>query len=122
MTKMTYVQAIEIAMVEMENEQAIEKLKALKASLEKKSSSKGNRKPSKTQIANDGFKEIIINSMVDGERYTITEMCKTFDFGEELSNQRVSALVTQLKKANLVERIEEKGKAYFVRVLSLIHI
>ena len=54
--------------------------------------------------------------MVDGERYTITEMCKTFGFGEELSNQRVSALVTQLKKANLVERIEEKGKAYFVRV------
>ena len=116
MTKMTYVNAIEIALVEMKNDEAIEKLKALKASLEKKSSSKGNRKPSKTQIANDGFKEIIINSMVDGERYTITEMCKTFDFGEELSNQRVSALVTQLKKANLVERIEEKGKAYFVRV------
>ena len=113
---MTYVNAIEIALVEMKNEQAIEKLKALKASLEKKSSSKGTRKPSKTQISNDGFKEIIINSMVDGERYTITEMCKTFDFGEELSNQRVSALVTQLKKANLVERIEEKGKAYFVRV------
>ena len=116
MTKMTYVKALEIAMMEMENDEAIEKLKALKASLEKKSSSKGTRKPSKTQVANDGFKEIILNSMVDGERYTITEMCKTFDFGEELSNQRVSALVTQLKKANLVKRIEEKGKAYFVRV------
>ena len=58
---MTYVNAIEIALVEMKNEEAIEKLKALKASLEKKSSSKGNRKPSKTQVANDGFKKIIIN-------------------------------------------------------------
>ena len=116
MTKMTYVQALAIAMMEMENDEAIEKLKALKASLEKKSSSKGTRKPSKTQIANDGFKKIIINSMVEGERYTISEMGKTFEFGEELSNQRVAALVTQQKKANLVERIEEKGKAYCVRV------
>ena len=63
MTKMTYVQAIAIAIMEMENDEAIEKLKALKASLEKKSSSKGNRKPSKTQIANDGFKEIIIKNI-----------------------------------------------------------
>lgn len=116
MTKMTYVSAIEIAIAEVKNEKAVEKLKALKAQLEKKSASKGERKPSKTQIANEGFKEIILNSMAEGERYTITQMIKEFEFGEELTNQRVSALITQLKKSNLVERIEEKGKAYFVRV------
>ena len=116
MTKITYTSALAAVIPTVEDKEIREKLEALKASLEKKSSSKGTRKPSKTQVANEGFKEIIINSMADGERYTITEMCKTFDFGEELSNQRVSALVTQLKKANLVERIEEKGKAYFVRV------
>ena len=53
--------------------------------------------------------------MEEGRRYTITEMCKEFPFAEELSNQRVSALITQMKKADLVERIEEKGKAYFIK-------
>ena len=45
--------------------------------------------------------------------FTITEMVKEFPFSGELSNQRVSAIVTQLKKADVVVRTEEKGKAYF---------
>lgn len=112
---MTYVNAIDVAINEMKNEKAIEKLKALKSQLEKKSSSKGDRKPTKTQIANDGFKKIILDSMESETRYTITQMCKEFEFGEELTNQRVSALITQLKKSGDIVRVEEKGKAYFVK-------
>jgi len=34
-------------------------------------------------------------------------------FGEELSSQRVSAIVRQLKESGKVVRTEEKRKAYF---------
>lgn len=115
MTKVTYVSALATVIPTIENKEVREKLEALKTSLEKKSASKGERKPTATQKANEGHKEVILNSMVEGERYTITEMCKEFPFTEELSNQRVSALITQMKKAELVERVEEKGKAYFIK-------
>ena len=116
MTKITYTSALAAVIPTVEDKEIREKLEALKASLEKKSSSKGTRKPTATQKANESHKEVILASMEDGRRYTITEMCKEFPFTEELSNQRVSALITQMKKVDLVERIEEKGKAYFVRV------
>ena len=90
-----------------------EKLVAIHKSLEKKSNSKGERKPTKTQIANEGFKEIILSNMEHGRLYTITELTKEIPFGEELSTQRVSALVRQLKESGKVVRTEEKRKAYF---------
>lgn len=90
-----------------------EKFEAMLVALDKKSNKSGERKPTKTQIANEGFKEVILKSMEKDRLYTITEMVKEFDFGEELSNQRVSALVRQLKENGSVERVEEKRKAYF---------
>lgn len=90
-----------------------EKIKSMIATLEKKSASSGERKPTATQIANEGFKEIILNSMEKDRQYTITEMVKEIPFGEELSNQRVSAIVRQLVKDNKIVRTEEKRKAYF---------
>lgn len=115
MTKMTYAQALEIAIAEMQNEDAKAKLEALKAQTQKKAASKGARKPSKTQIANEAHKAVIVEAMKaePNRLFTITEMVKEFPFSEELSNQRVSAIVTQLKKADVVVRTEEKGKAYF---------
>ena len=106
MTKVTYVSALAAVIPTVEDKEIREKLEALKASLEKKSSSKGTRKPTATQKANESHKEVILASMEDGRRYPFTE---------ELSNQRVSALITQMKKADLVERVEEKGKAYFIK-------
>lgn len=90
-----------------------EKFESMLVALDKKSNRSGERKPTKTQVANEGFKEIILASMEVDRLYTITEMVKEFDFGEELSNQRVSALVRQLKEAGKVFRIEDKRKAYF---------
>lgn len=91
----------------------MEKLVSIKASLEKKSAKSGERKPTKTQIANDGFKQIILDNMEKDRLYTITEIAKEMPFGEELSNQRVSAIVRQLKEKGEVVRTEEKRKAYF---------
>lgn len=91
----------------------VDKLTDIRTSLEKKSVSKGDRKPTATQTANINHKETILNSMEEGKRYTISDMMKEFPFSEELSNQRVSALVKQLKDEQLIIRTEEKRKAYF---------
>lgn len=110
--KMTYVKALEIAMKAVEdNKEVTEKLKALKESISKKNSAE--RKPTATQKANEEYKKAILSFMEVGKKYTISELMKEVVELADLSNQRVSALVRQLKDSGLVERIEEKRKAYF---------
>ena len=113
--KMTYVKALEIAIKAVEdNKEVAEKLEALKASVAKKNSAE--RKPTATQKANEGYKTAILNFMEVGKKYTITELMKEVVELADLSNQRVSALVRQLKEEGSVERTEEKRKAYFSKV------
>ena len=110
--KMTYVKALEIAMKAVEdNKEVNEKLKALKESISKKNSAE--RKPTATQKANEEYKKAILSFMEVGKKYTISELMKEVVELADLSNQRVSALVRQLKDSGLVERTEEKRKAYF---------
>ena len=110
--KMTYAKALEIAMNAVkENKEVYDKLDALKASIAKKNSAE--RKPTATQKANEGYKEAILEFMEVGKKYTITDLMKEVVELADLSNQRVSALVRQLKEEELVERTEEKRKAYF---------
>jgi predicted transcriptional regulator len=45
--------------------------------------------------------------------YTVTELQKSVEACAELSNQRVSALLRQLKDEGAVVRTEDKRKAYF---------
>ena len=110
--KMTYVKALEIAMKSVEdNKEVTEKLTALKESISKKNSAE--RKPTATQKANEEYKKAILSFMEVGKKYTISELMKEVVELADLSNQRVSALVRQLKESGLVERTEEKRKAYF---------
>lgn len=115
--KMTYVKALEIAMKAVEdNKEVTEKLKALKESISKKNSAE--RKPTATQKANEEYKKAILSFMEVGKKYTISELMKEVVELADLSNQRVSALVRQLKESGLVERTEEKRKAYFSKVVT----
>ena len=76
-----------------------------------------DKKPTAVQIANDGIKSVILEVLVaNGDKMTISEMQKANAELGELSNQRISALVRQLKEDGKVERIEEKRKAYFKAV------
>ena len=73
-----------------------------------------DRKPTAVQIANEGIKEVICETLaVHNDKMTISEMQKANAELGELSNQRIAALVRQLKEDGKVERIEEKRKAYF---------
>ena len=83
-----------------------------------KKNASGDSKPTAVQIANAKVKEEILECMANepNRMFTITEMLKEFECCADLSNQRLSALVRQLKDDGKVERIEEKRKAYFKAV------
>ena len=74
------------------------------------------KKPTAVQVANEGIKADILDGMEIGKKYTITDLMKEIPACAELSNQRVSALVRQLVNDRVVERTEEKRKAYFHKV------
>ena len=67
------------------------------------------KKPTATQVANEGLKSAILEGMVAGKEYTITQMIKEIPELADLTNQKVSALISQLRKAKIVERKEGKG-------------
>lgn len=69
-----------------------------------------DKKPTAQQVANDAMKQTILTSMERDRLYTATEVQKLC--GIE-SNQRASALLTQLKNAGLIVKTEDKRKSYF---------
>ena len=72
-----------------------------------------DKKPTAQQTANEGIKSAILEGMEDNHLYTVTELQKSIPECAELSNQRVSALLRQMKDDGLVVRTEDKRKAYF---------
>lgn len=90
---------------------AIEFIDERIAIVNKKNANTGERKPTATQIANEGVKEQIVSVLSQAD-----EPMSIGDIGKEIgipSCQKVSALATQLVKAKVVVRSEVKGKAYF---------
>ena len=80
-----------------------------------KKSASGTGKLTATQKENENVKNAILEEMSHepNRLFSVSEMIKLFPACNELSLPKVTALVTQLSKADLVERIEEKRKAYF---------
>jgi hypothetical protein len=74
-----------------------------------------NGKTSKEVEANNALRDEIYESMEEGKSYTITEMLTTFPCCAGMQNQRVTALVRGMIP-DRVERIEEKGRAYFRKI------
>ena len=116
--KMTNAQALEIALEvlkETDTEkyaEVIEKLDKMLVQVNKKSSA--NRKPTATQLENEGLRVKIAEYLTStGKRLTVSEMMKEIEGLEELSNQRVTSLATSLYKEGKIEREVEKRKAYF---------
>ena len=82
----------------------------------KNSTATGEKKLTATQVANEEIKQAILDGMTPKRLYTITELMKEIPVCNGMTNQRVSALVRQLKDAGLVNRIEDKRKALFEKV------
>lgn len=80
-------------------------------------SKNGSRKPTQAQRDNEGLKELIIAevSANPNKLYSVTDLLKAVQplTEIELSNQKVSALVRQLRLDGKIERVEDKRKAFF---------
>ena len=72
-----------------------------------------DKKPTAQQTANEAIKSAIVEAMEANRLYTVTEIQKSVAECAELSNQRVSALLRQLKDDGVVVRTEDKRKAFF---------
>ena len=86
------------------------KLEKMKVQFEKKNSAE--KKPTATQIANEGIKNLILE-VIGNSSLTITEMQKINGQLAELSNQKISALLKQMVENGSIVREEIKRKAYF---------
>lgn len=80
--------------------------------LAKKNASTGERKPTATQKANEGIKDVIVDVLgANGGQMTVTEIVKTID--GDFTNQKISALLRQLIADGKVEKVVDKRKSYF---------
>lgn len=80
-----------------------------------KKNASGEGKQTATQIANEELKNSIVEEMSKepNRLFSVSEMIKCFECCNDLSLPKVTALVTQLHKAEIIVRVEEKRKAYF---------
>ena len=75
-----------------------------------------DKKPTKTQEANAVLKDAIVEGMEPNRFYTVSELMKAIPAlaeDENITNQKVSALMRQLVLDGVVKRTEDKRKAYF---------
>lgn len=113
MEKITNVKALSIVLDTCELSAEVRaKLEKMKIQFEKKNSAE--KKPTTTQIANEGIKSVILETLGDSS-LTITEMQKINGELAELSNQKISALLKQMIESGSVVREEIKRKAHFKR-------
>lgn len=76
--------------------------------------SNGTRKPTKTQVENDGFKADILTALAEADApLTIKELCAVCPSIEGLTNQRITHLLTDLRKDGRVARSYVKKVPYF---------
>ena len=83
--------------------------------LSKKNASEKKLTP--TQKENLTIQDAILNHMKPDVLYTVTDLLKNVPECAEMSNQRVSAIVRILREDRKIERIEEKRKAYFRKIM-----
>ena len=88
-----------------------EKLNGMIAQLDKKSGAE--RKPTARQVENAKVKEDILSKMEDNVLYTVGDMLKTFALGEDMTSQRLTAILSQMVEAQTVTKTKEKGKSLF---------
>lgn len=72
-----------------------------------------NKTLSPHQRENLAYRDVILDFLSDGSRYTVTDMVKKCDGLADLNSQRVSAILRQMLDDGQVTRIEEKRIAYY---------
>ena len=110
--KMTIVEMYEAIIGKCEGVLTKEEIAFLTERAEMVAKKNANRKPTKAQEENEVIKTAILDFMADGVSRTVTDIQKAVGLD---SNQKASALVRQLREADLLVRKEIKGKAWFTK-------
>ena len=91
-----------------------DKINAMIASFKNKAQ---NKKATKTQEENVGYKAEILKVLADAKNgMTVSEVIKASEVLGEFSNQKVSALMRQLVEEGKVEKTMDKKKSIFTIV------
>lgn len=116
MTKRDYFNAL-LAVEEVKNSTALtDFINHELELLDKRANYKGSgeKKPTARQKENDNFKSAILASMEHGTLYAISDMLKDFDcFGEDMTHNRLTAILTKMVKEASIVRVEEKRKVFY---------
>ena len=94
----------------LDSEEHKDFIKSRIEALDKKSTS---RKPTEEQKKAEANCEVILANMVEGTLYTVTDIHRMVSALADESFSYVNALVKKLKDNGSIERVVEKGKAYF---------
>ena len=114
MTKRDYFNSL-LAIEEVKGNEKLVKFIEHELDLLAKKNASGEGKLTATQKANEELKNAIFEEMSKepNRLYSVSEMIKCFECCKELSLPKVTAVVTQMCKADVLKRVEEKRKAYF---------
>ena len=98
---------------EFSREEIVEGIDARIEALNKKST--GSKKPTKTQIENEGIYADIIALMADGAARTNKAITDTYNtlYGTDYSTNKIQAQVTKAVKGGALDRTVIKGVVYF---------
>lgn len=80
-------------------------------------STTGEKKLTATQEANLVLKNDIYNTIVKDVKYTVTDLIKQVPSLNGLMSQKVTALVNQMVTANLLKKVKEKNRTYFIKII-----
>ena len=108
--KMSYVVAVESAINGNLTDEVIERLTALKASLEKRASHK-QEGPTKAQKENLALAEKVLDAMESGVDYSNADIAGLVPELEGATPQKVSPLMKMLGERVVIEKV--KGKAVY---------
>lgn len=113
MTQRDYFNEIKAMAVENGRDDIVEFVEGRLAALDKKSA---NRKPSKTQEENEVLKGVIVEVLGD-KTMTVSQILAGSDKFAGMSNQKITALVTAMVKADVLTKSKEgKSTVFSVKV------
>ena len=97
-----------------ENETLVEFIDHELELLDRKNAPTGEKKMTTKQTENEAYKDEILNHMEMGSKYTITALLNGVpNAPEDMTHNRIVALLKQLCDAGAVVRSKEKGVTYF---------
>ena len=115
MTKMNYFEILR-ATYPQDVENYDEIIAFIDHEIELLKSRKTSHKMTATQKANIGLANDIFDGMEVGKMYTITEIMKEIPACHDLTNQKVTSIVTKMVDEGRIEKVVEKRRSYFCKV------